>query len=227
MRLGPVLLLAIGACRFDPGKGPAVTNDASVPGDGDVDGMPGDANVVPADAAISELVIALAANSDDALQDPPPGATLINYSWMSLYTANHWGGMRFVVPTVAHGAKIVDAYLDVYVDTSANEDDPNVAITTEANPSPATFMAVNNNISSRPRSAMTVAWVAANIGSGVRRSPSLVPLLQERIDSLLWAPGQAIAFIFDVQGPSFEVRQRDHAPTGMYGSTLTIRFINP
>src|SRR5262245_29834006 len=94
-------------------------------------------------------------------------AVLLAYSWISLYTADHWGAMRFAVPQVARGATIVDAYLDVYVDTGSQEDDPNVAITSEANANPAALVSLNNNISSRPRGAASVTWNASNLGTGV------------------------------------------------------------
>ena len=216
-------LLVIAACRFDHGFAP---HDAGgTPSDADASGgSDGDASM---DAGIEELVIPLAANNDDALQDPPPGQVLVTYSWMSLYTADHWGAMRFAVPQVQYGARIVDAYLDVYLDTGATEDDPNVAITSEASASPAALVAVNNNISSRPRGTALVIWQATNLGTGVRRSPSLTSIVQERVDDAAWAPGQRIMFIFDTLGPTFEMRQRDHAPTGTYAPVLTVRYINP
>ncbi|HEY5922411.1 MAG TPA: hypothetical protein VIV11_12105 [Kofleriaceae bacterium] len=217
------LMLVIGACRFDHGE-PEVTGDSGLVDDGDI---PGDVVAIPPDAQIDEVVVTLAANNDDALQDPPPGAVLVSYSWMSLYTADHWGAMRFALPQVPRGATVVDAYLDVYLDTGATEDDPNVSITSEASANPAALMSLNNNISNRPRGTARVAWVATNLGTGMRRSPSLAAIVQERIDAAGWMTGQPILFIFDTVGPSFEVRQRDHAPAGMYAPKLTVRFIRP
>jgi hypothetical protein len=217
----------LGACGFDHGAPQRTTGDGSVADDARVLDDAVTSDDMTTDAGIAVVVIPLAANNDDALQDPPPGnATLVNYSWISMYTAGHWGAMRFVVPSVARNATIVDAYLDVYVDTDPNEDDPNIAIASEATASPGTFAAVANNISSRPRGSAIVVWQANNIGSGTRRSPSLSTVVQERVNDPGWMPGRAIVFIFDVQGPSFEVRQRDHT-SGMFAPALTVRFINP
>jgi hypothetical protein len=211
--------VAIGACHFEHGMlsdVAVIVDDAAIP---DV--------AVPVDARAEEITVTIATNNDDALQDPPPGAMLVAYSWVSLYTEDHWGALRFVVPQIMHGATIVDAYLDVYVDTGATEDDPNVAITSEASANPAALAVMNNNISNRPRGSAIVVWQADNIGSGLRRSPSIANIVQERVDDAAWAPGQAILFILDALGPSLEIRQHDYAPAGTYAPTLVVRYINP
>jgi len=212
--------LVLAACSFEPGAAPRDAGD--MPSDGDV---VADADARP-DAAIVEVTIAVAANNDDALQDPPPGGVLVAYSWISLYTADHWGAMRFALPQVQRGATILDAYLDVYFDSSS-EDDPNVLITSEASATPAALTTMNNSIANRPRGVASVPWVAANLGAGTQRTPSLATIVQERVSDAGWAPGQYVMFIFDTQGPSFEMRQRDYAPAGTYAPTLTVRFTNP
>jgi len=208
------MALVLAGCEFVPGT-------LAASGDGALD----DGNPRP-DGAIEELVVSVAANDDDALQDPPPGGVLVEYSWISMYTADHWGALRFVIPQVAHGAQIVAAFLDVYVDTGTQEDDPNVALTSEASANPSPLVAVNNNISSRPRGTASVTWMGSNLGSGVQRSPSIAVVVQERVDDPAWAAGQPIMFIFDTLGPSFEIRQHDHS-AGIYSAQLTVRFVNP
>lgn len=213
-------LWALTACGFDHGTVPHDLIDAA-DGDGSVTDVP------MIDAPMDEIVVTVASSNDDALQDPPPGNMLVGYSWMSLYTADHWGAMRFALPRVQQGAQIVEAYLDVYFDTGSTEDDPNVAITSEANANAAALISLNNNISSRPRGTAAVSWLAANLGTGWHRTPPLATIVQERVDAGGWAPGQHVMFIFDTQGPTFEMRQYDHAPAGMYAAKLTVRFVNP
>ena len=213
-------LSALIACGFDHGTVPHDRIDAAEGDSGVTDGP-------TIDAAIDEIVVSVAANNDDALQDPPPGAVLVSYSWMSLYTNDHWGAMRFALPNVQPGATIVDAYLDVYFDTGSTEDDPNVAITSEASANPTALVTLNNNISNRQRGVASVSWIAANLGSGWHRTPSLASVVQERVNYAGWAPGQYVMFIFDTQGPTFEIRQRDFAPAGTYAPKLTVRFVNP
>ena len=221
MRAAYILVILVAACRFTPGAGPPDSGPLPLDGDAAPDDGP------TTDAAVQQVSVAISASVDDALQDPPPGAVLVAYAWMSLYTTDHWGAMRFAVPQVQRGAVIVDAYLDVYLDTGSTEDDPNVAITSEATADATPLASVNNNISNRPRGAARVTWTATNLGSGMRRSPSLASVVQERVDDPAWAPGHRIMFIFDTLGPSFEMRQYDFAPAGMYAPVLTVRFTNP
>ena len=145
--LVPAVSLAISACKFEPGTFVPPTGDADAPADGSRNDV-----LITNDAGIQEVTVAVASSSDDALQDPAPGAVLVMYPWTSLYTADHWGGLRFVLPQVARGATIVEADLDVYID-SPSEDDPHVSITSEASANPAAFVMTNNSISSRPRGA--------------------------------------------------------------------------
>jgi hypothetical protein len=239
------LLLLLSACSFGGATGVPpedADRDGPVVPDGAVDGAPGDAapdgltdaaidaaiDAPPPDAAMQELRIPIARSSDDALQDPAPGNVLLTHQWISLYTNDHWGGLRFQVADIARGATIVDAWLELRIDTAQNEDDPNVRITAQAAANPGTFVAQNGNVSSRPRGTNVVGWQANDIGlNQVRRTPSIAILVRERVTDPNWQPGNSMVFIFDTQGPSFEFRQWDYAPTGTFAPVLVVQYVNP
>jgi hypothetical protein len=228
-RIG-LVCVALAACSFRgrldaSGDGPPPPDDASLDGTTDPDAP----DAAPDAAVMQEIVVTIAASGDDALQDPggASGPVLLTHPWTSLYTSDHWGALRFTIPQIANDAQIVEAYLDLFVDTGAQEDDPNVSITTEATSDPVALAAIDNDIGRRPRGTSIVTWVANDIGTGMlRRTPSLVTLVQERVSAPTWAAGKPILFIFDTLGPSFEFRQWDHT-MGAFAAKLTVRFVNP
>lgn len=194
--------------------------DAAPPFDG---GFP-DAGFPDAAVAPVDLTIGVAGSSEDALQDPG-GPMLVAYPWVSLYSDDHWGAIRFQVPSVPQGAVIDDAYLELYVD-GLNEDDPAVRIYAEPTASPAPLSTTASDISDRPRSANSVEWISTSIGEGFQRTPGLSSLVQEIVNLPSWTPGSSILFIFDSLPPAsvlFEFRQYDHS-ADLYAARIFIRY---
>jgi hypothetical protein len=185
----------------------------------------------PPDAAWEMVEVAIQASSDDALENPN-GTTLTTYGWISLYSPDHWGGLRFEVPTIERGATIHHARLEVFVD-SPDEDSPDLAIHTEVSASPAPFTPTpvgqpgTHDVSQRSRSTARVAWVMEDIGAGYRQSPPITALVAERVAATDWTAGAAIVFVFDALGTSlFEIRQYDRE-NGLYAAKLFVQFTNP
>lgn len=189
----------------------------------------------PPDAAIDaaidgpspiELVRGIARSDHDAYQDSVK--VLVAYNWVSLYGMGLWGGFRFELPEIPRGALIQSASLEMFVD-SDGEDTPDVVIATEASSSPAVFeTTTTTNISTRQRGLARVEWVAADIGPGFQRSPSVTSLVQERVDHASWQPDTSLVFIFEARaGSTFECRQYDHPPAGTQSMRLHVTFVPP
>lgn len=216
-----VLAVAASGCAFDRGgDAPGGDVDAAVAQDDAAVGLP--------DAAVGdpvEMTVSITAAANDALQDPN-GAVLVFYSWVSLYSSDHWGALRFALPGVEPGATIRSAYLELVID-STSEDDPNMVMTTEASPVPAPLAAVSGNISNRVAGKARVSWQATGIGQGRRRSPLVTDLIQERVDTVGWPTGGDVLFLFDAGTTSnFEYRQVDHG-TGADAARLIVTYVNP
>ena len=230
-----------GAPRADAGAMDGAATMDAAPIDGAATDAPAtDAPPPPADAGIdafipmpdagpTELVLSLANGNEDALQDPPGGSggpVLLAHSWMSLYSVNHWGALRYQVPDIPRRATIVSATLEVYVDSAAQEDFPNVEIWVDDAGDSVALAAVNDNISSRTRSTVSVVWSESAIGAGWHRTAELRTLVQHAVNHARWAPGNHMMFILrNTPTPTewFEIRQFDHS-AGAYGARLTIQY---
>lgn len=177
------------------------------------------------DGGVFETTVAIIASEDDAMEDPG-GPMLVKYAWMSLYSADHWGALRFELANVPQGARIRDAYIEVVVD-SVYEADPALVITSQATSTPAQFTESAFDISSRRRGTAGVDWYGQKIGEGYQRSPSLAPIVQERVDDTTWTTSSAIVFLLDAQATStFELRQFD-AGSFANAPRLTVQFTMP
>ncbi|OGY23147.1 MAG: hypothetical protein A2172_02090 [Candidatus Woykebacteria bacterium RBG_13_40_15] len=170
-------------------------------------------------AATGIVDAVVSASANDALQDPPSrsGQVLVAYSFISLYSNDHWGGLRFRIPNIQRGSKINKAYLQVYID-SAGESYPNDDFYLENANNASPFTTTSYSISKRARTKAKSRWYSAiAIGAGWKQSPSVVAPLQEVINRSGWAPGNYIAFVIDsLSSKSFEIRQWDNTDGGRY-----------
>lgn len=178
----------------------------------------------PPDLGLPQTItVSVAGSADDALQDPG-GPMLITHRWVSLYGDNHWGALRFSMPSLPTNAIILDAFLRVYVD-SLTEDWPNMFIFAEASANPAPLTATDNNISDRPRSSASVAWMGMDIGDGWKQSPSVAPLIEETVQRAGWSG--TFVFIFDgqtlIDDNTFEIRQWDFM-NGAFSAELVVTY---
>ncbi|MBI5497222.1 MAG: hypothetical protein HY904_19570 [Deltaproteobacteria bacterium] len=164
------------------------------------------------------------ASADDALQDPPPGNTLLTHWWTSLYSVNHWGGLRFALTDIGPSTDIVGAVLRLYVDSNA-EDDPRTVIRIQDSTDAPAFAAAQNNISTRGCRATTGSWSTdlGLPGPSVVNSPDVAPLLREVTAQSGWSAGHHVVFVLNgpQSPPLFEYRQWDNS-AGAYAPALVI-----
>lgn len=175
-----------------------------------------------------DRTIAVAAGRDDALQDPG-GRMLPDYSWISLYSPEHRGGLRFILDDVPAHATLLEAVLEVYID-SAEEGDPVDTLYRQVGRDPEPFTTDRNDLGARPLSGEAVTWYADDLPAGWAAGPSVVPLLQPLLDAPDYVAGDAFVVIF-VPGPeagggrAFEFRQFDHP--GAFAPRLRLRYLPP
>jgi hypothetical protein len=197
----------------DGGEEAGATDDGGVPDDG---------------PAIVELSLPIVRSEDDALQDPG-GTMLVRYSWISLYSTEHRAGVRFELADVPPGAAVLDAWLEVYID-SAREGGPADSLRRDERTNPPVFTGTPDDVGSRPLSATEVVWLDSGLDEGWTRSPSLTSLVQPALDDPGYLPGDALVLVFVPRpeaddGRAFEFRQFDHA--GEYGARLILRYLEP
>lgn len=135
---------------------------------------------------------AVAASADDGYE-VAAGAVTLNLR----LNANNNGdlfGMRFVNVTIPQGSTITAAYFwgKCY---SGSYDDPDLTIYADAADDSAQFTTTAHDISGRTPTTATVAWTATNIGTTGSNSPELKTIIQEIIDRVDWASGNALSII--------------------------------
>lgn len=148
------------------------------------------------------LDIRVAAGSDDASQAGVTVTLTGTTSGNNLDASNEYVGMRYVVPGIAHGDTVIEAWLRLRV-TGSGVDEPLVDIYAEDTDNAATFVATNNNISGRTATTAVVRWDVADLASGTNspfNTPSLVTVIQEIIDRPGWAAGNGMALIIKGEG---------------------------
>ncbi len=220
------------AVADDGGRGDDGTDrgtDDAAPDDGPTEDVGADDGAADEADGPIDRVLPVASSNDDALQDPG-GPMLVAYAWISLYSPEHRGGLRFVLDDVPRHATLLEATLEVYVDSGA-EGDPAEAIHRQTGPDPEAFMMGSGDLSRRPLSIEAVRWYDVGLPEGWTVSPSLVPLLQPLLDEDHYSPGDAVVLII-VPGPEagpgrvFEFRQFDH-PGGDFDPRLRLRYLPP
>ncbi|MHC4488601.1 MAG: LamG-like jellyroll fold domain-containing protein [Planctomycetota bacterium] len=160
----------------------------------------------------------VATGSDDAEENATGGIDLGSSDLELAYENTNQGnpqiiGVRFAGIPISKGATITDAWVRFQVDETKGGTQPvNLIIEGELSPSPATFTATLNDISSRTRTTAQVQWSVANWTTVGDQGPdqtttSIAPIIQEIVNQNGWAGG-AIVLIFrdDPANPSLGVR---------------------
>lgn len=147
----------------------------------------------------------LAADSDDAEQYTSSDGTFtantvvidssdleLNYDEGAKVT--QLVGIRFTGVTAAAGKTISEVYIE-FTPKARDATIPNLTIQAEASATPATFSAINNNISNRSLTTESVAWSPAawtvdNV-TAATRTPNLLSLMT----ASGWTSGGDVAFI--------------------------------
>ena len=188
-------------------------------------GPAGDGGVRGAQNELVELEARLTDGADDGLQDPG-GPMLIDYDWVSLYSDDHWGALRFSLEGVTANSEIREAWVEVYVD-SEEEDNPNLDIRIERSGEAMPLTESPSDISRRAIDGQ-VPWVDADLGEGWAQSPGLASLLQMAVNDPSWTTGSHVMLVFDARPntevEAFEFRQQNHS-TGLFGARLVVRYV--
>ena len=125
-------------------------------------------------------------------------------------------GMRFNNLNIPQGATIIDAYLQFKVD-EASTDATSLLIQGEAIDDALAFTTANYNISTRPRTATSVAWSPpawTSVGEegSNQQTPNLAPIIQEITSRVGWSSGNSLVIIITGSGKRVaESYDGDHA----------------
>jgi len=114
-------------------------------------------------------------------------------------------GVRFPGINLPKNATINNAYLEFEVDVATSKVDPcNLTIWSEDNDNPATFTSTASLLSSRPKSAASVAWNvdvnSLNVVDQRYYSANIVSLVQANLNRAGWNAGNAMAFYIKGSG---------------------------
>ncbi|MFL5969336.1 MAG: fibronectin type III domain-containing protein, partial [Gaiellaceae bacterium] len=158
------------------------------------------------------------ASADDA-EEAAAGGMYLNSSDLELVFdgSNQKVGMRFTNVTVPKGATVTRAYLQLEAKETQSEA-TSLLVQGQAADNAATFTSASGNVSTRPRTAASVAWspvpwtligeTAAN-----QRTPDLSAIVQEIVNRPGWTGGNALALIVTGTGHR-TARAWDSKPAG-------------
>ena len=212
-------------------------NIAFQPGDPCNDGNPGtfgetiqtDCSCGGGTTTPSSTCVVISSSSDDAEEEVAGGRMDLNSSDLELCTdgVSQWVGLRFNNLNIPQGANIVSAYLQFEVDESNNDDPCNLTIYGQASDNAATFTAADFDISSRPRTAGSVAWSPPNWASvsdagPAQQTPGLSAIVQEIVNRSSYSANSSIAFI--IEGTGRRVAESFDGPAG--GPQLCIDYFD-
>ncbi len=169
----------------------------------------------------------VAAGDDDG-REPGSGTPILNDASeiiMLAASANTWTAMRFTNVTIPQGSTIAAATLSIYIH-SATYDSPDVTVYLEAANNSAALTTATNNISGR---AVTsgVVWTAANLGTGWKSPGDLSTPVQEVVDRVSWASGNAMAVLFDARTGDNDLRWRPYEYDTTLAAKLDITYTPP
>uniref|UniRef100_A0A540V9H0 Tandem-95 repeat protein n=1 Tax=Litorilinea aerophila TaxID=1204385 RepID=A0A540V9H0_9CHLR len=153
----------------------------------------------------SSLEVRVGASSDDA-EERANGRVVLSSSDLELIRErdDQVVGIRFAGVAIPQGATIVNAYIQFTVDEATSEA-TNLTIQGEAADHASTFVNVDGNISGRPRTGASVAWVppawpTRDVAGPDQRTPNLAGVIQEVVNRPGWASGNALAIIITGSG---------------------------
>ncbi|MFZ2406468.1 MAG: Ig-like domain-containing protein, partial [Methylobacter sp.] len=150
--------------------------------------------------------IRVSGNSDDAEERTDTHA--VNLSSpdleLTLDTVNQIVGMRFNAVAIPKGAIIKNAYIQFNADETGSAATA-LQIFGQAADDPSTFTSATGDISSRAKTAASVAWSPAAwpaVGdAGIdQRTPDLRAVIQEIVDRSGWTSGNSLALIISGDG---------------------------
>lgn len=161
--------------------------------------------VTQTSAAPVSASFAVASSADDA-EENSSGRVDLDSSDLELVTEStvQKVGIRFTSVSIPAGARVTDAYIQFTSDETSS-DSTSLTIAAQALDNAPAFTTATGNVSSRPKTAATVAWSPASwtttSTAGVdQRTPNLSAAVQEVVDRQGWVSGNALAFTITGQG---------------------------
>jgi len=132
-------------------------------------------------------------------------------AWITLYGTGNDGGWRWTGVNIPAGANIVTAYVTIYIEDWPHDRGDGKTLYLENNNNPPTFVAVDGNISNRPKTS-GVALPAGNLGAGWEQLPSIVAQVQAVVDGQGGTGDALVALIRSFSNWDLGVRTWDGNP---------------
>ena len=153
------------------------------------------------------LSFPISTGTDDAEEAVPTGVVSLSSSdlEMTMEATQQIIGLRFANIILPQGATVNSAFIQFTTDET-DDVATSLLIEGELSSNASTFTNTNNDISNRPRTSSNVAWndipawdMVGEAGPD-QRSPDLTAIVQELVDQMDWAAGNAMAFIISGTG---------------------------
>ena len=171
--------------------------------------------------------IQVAQSSDDAEEEVPSGHVSLGSSDLELVYESSPAvlqtvGMRFAGVGIPQGATITNSYVQFRVDT-VTQNPTLLTVQGENTDSAATFVAVDGNITSRPKTVANVPWNPPpwnNAGEAGpdQRTPDISSVVQEIVNRPGWASGNALVII--ISGNDIDPRTAESYDNNPGGAPL-------
>lgn len=169
----------------------------------------GSINIARIEINVSPVIISAISSSADDAEESASGSVNLTSTDLELVNDSASGagdqivGLRFSNIDIPQGAIIKEATIQFAADESQSED-TRLLIHAEASDHSAPFTANAFNISSRPRTRLSVVWTPPPWTVGEtnlnQRTPNLAGVLQEVISRPGWKSGNAVSFIISGRG---------------------------
>ncbi len=191
------------------------------------------------------LSIPISTGQDDVEEKEASGIVIIGSLDLDFVRSggNQTVGLRFNGLSIPQGAMIANAYIQFTANDTRSET-TSLTIEGEAVDNAMVFARANGNVSSRPRTTSSVAWVPApwtivGEAGNDQRTSDLSSIVQEIVNRSGWTSNNSLAFIISGTGKrdarSFEGSQADapvlhieYADTGSGSNTApTVSVISP
>ena len=180
---------------------------------------------VSAAGGSATLEVRVAVGSDDAEEKTTTGDTPVASTDLQMTmagTVRQLVGLRFKVAIPA-GATITNAYVQFESD-EVSTGASSLTIQGQAADNPPTFKNVIHNISSRPRTAASVAWTpptwpTIQVHGPAQQTPNLATIVQQLVNRTNWKSGNAIVLIVTGTG-----KRTAESKNGTYAPLLHIEY---
>ena len=170
------------------------------------------------------VTLAVSQSSDDAEQNLSTNSVNITNSSLELTTdsANQQIGIRFQRVTLPKGAKVSNAYVTFYANSSTSTT-TNLVFNGEAVANASTFTTSSRNITNRVKTAASVNWnsIPAWKSGNIYQTPNLSSVVQEIESNSNWTSGNALNIIISGSGKRVA---RSYNYNSFYAPKLVITY---